>query len=344
MEVSACLVDLTGTMKKERSGYTRRDFLKVLGSGLGGGLLLSAGWLRTQKFKPIPMIRESRWMLGTFINISVQHADAARAQDAIQSAFEAVAKVDQVMSIHKPESDLSAVNQASGSEMVLVDPSLLEVLETAQNFHPVSGGLYDVASLPLLQLYGFYADSKSPHHYPSDRTIQNTLDRVGQKFIAIDRKESKVGLTKKGAGIDLGSIGKGYAVDQAGKSLRLKGITQGLIDAGGNVLAIGGPFSVGIYNPQGTLKEPYFETLSLENKAVATSGNYQQSVILDGLRVGHLFDARRGTPAKGGLSTTAVAENAMLADALSTASFVMGPKGELLLKKWTEKIVYHGFS
>jgi thiamine biosynthesis lipoprotein len=163
--------------------------------------------------------------------------------------------------------------------------------------------------------------------------------------VAVDSATHTAGLTRAGAGIDLGSIGKGYAVDRAADTLRTHGIQHALVDAGGNIYAMGDAaahaagWPVAVRNP---LKPgAYFETIVLKDMAVATSGNYEQSVVLDGRRVGHHFDMRNGRPSDGRLSTTIVAKSAVLADALSTPHFVLGPQAPESLTRLAHHIIHH---
>ncbi|OGQ05860.1 MAG: hypothetical protein A3F82_06010 [Deltaproteobacteria bacterium RIFCSPLOWO2_12_FULL_44_12] len=321
----------------------RREFLKTLTVGTGAGLLTGTGLFRWWHLKKPRLFKETRSLLGTFVTITVRHPDQFQVEAAIGEAFQAIEKVDRVMSVHRKESDLSRVNFHAGNDMVLVDSSLSDILKIAGSFYTLTGGIYDVTCLPLMQLYGFYQEGKKNRRYPSDRLIHKALSQIGGHYVQIDAMKAQVGLTKVGAGIDLGSIGKGYAIDRAGDALRAAGIEEALIDAGGNVLAIGS-WEVAILNPYGGPKNPYFETFTLKDAAVATSGNYEQGVWLDGRRVGHLFDAKKGHPSDPGISATVVARNATLADTLSTSCFLLGPKAEARFKKLASAIYYHGYA
>lgn len=331
---------------------SRRQFLKVLTAGIGGGLLTGSGLWRLRSLRPPDVFKETRSLLGTFITITVHDPDGAKAREAMAKAFAAVQKVDAVMSIHRLDSDLSLVNGHAGNEMISVDPSLIDILKTAEKFYALTGGIYDVTCLPLMQLYGFYSSGGRRHHYPSDRMIGEVLERTGQRHVRFDEKSNRVGLTRTKAGIDLGSIGKGYAVDLAGDVLKSFGIKNALIDAGGNILGLGAPYGdedpahgwrVAIRNPNGGDKKPYFEKVTLRDAAVATSGNYEQVVWLDGRRVGHLLNAKNGRPSELRIaSATAVAKNAALADALSTSTFLMGPEAQGRFKGLATAIYYHG--
>ena len=342
----------SAAMKMAKKGWTRRDFLKILSTGAVGGVLIGTGLGRFRKQGTIFVLKQARPLLGTLVSITIHHPDEALAEKGMKEAFKAVEKVDRVMSIHRKESDVSRVNALAGRGMVSVDPSLMDVIQTANRVHAESGGAFDVTCLSLMQLFGFYSASLDGKHFPKEAAIQKVMEAVGQKQIQIDEHLGKIGLAKEGGAIDLGGIGKGYAVDCAAEALKKEGVENALIDAGGNILALGSPMGgegpeeswrVAIKNPHGDADNPYFETVSLNNNAVATSGNYEQSVVLDGRRVGHLFDLRSGCPAESGVSATVAAKTAALADALSTSAYVLGPASATFFGGEAKEIYFHGF-
>lgn len=337
-------------MPNSAGHLTRREVLKVLTTGLGAGLLTAGGLVRWRRAQACAVLRQSRPMLGTLATITIHHPELREAEAAMTQAFAAIEQVDRVMSVHRADSDLSAVNRAAGRAMVTVDPALCAVLGTAMAVHAASDGAYDVTCLPVMRLYGFYASGHA--HYPRDREIYDALDAVGQRWVTVDADACAVGLTRAGAGIDLGSIGKGYAVDRAGDALRAAGIMDALIDVGGNCLAMGAPradgrshgWRVAVRNPTDGLDAQYFETILLRDAAVATSGNYEQQVRLDGRTVGHLFDMRTAHPAQRGVSATVVAATATMADALSTTAFLLGPEGREQLAPMARTVYFHGYA
>ena len=330
----------------------RREFFKVLGGGVGVGLLTGTGILSYKAWNKVSVVRHSRPMLGTLITMTVHHSDLAVAERGMTKAFQAIEEVDRVMSLHRSDSDIVRVNRAAGVEEILVHPWLVEVLNQASKAHALTQGSYDVTCLPLMRLYGFYSQ-ENQKHFPKDKEILRVLDSVGQKFIIIDDRSNRMGLMKSESGIDLGSIGKGFAVDRAADVLRKEGIENALIDAGGNIFALGTPqdhsateegWKVAIRNPLGSGEDDYFEILTLRNAAVATSGNYEQSVLLDGRRVGHLFNLRHGKPSETGTSATVVTSSATWADALSTSAYLLGPEFKKSLVGQSTEIYFHGFA
>jgi FAD:protein FMN transferase len=307
-------------------GFTRRRFLTSLGLLAGAGAL--APLLSRTGGRAAATVDVTRQMLGTWIRIVIRHEDPARAGRAAERAFAEIARVDAQMSIHRPDSELSRVNRAAGREAVTVSQDLLDMLEISLASARHSGGVFDPTILPLMNLYGFYGPGSG--RYPSDREIAAAEALVGWQNVTVDRGARTVGLTRPGMGLDLGSGGKGFAIDRAVAALRAEGVNSALVDAGGNVYALGTPepgaagWSVGVYHPVTRKADRVFV---LRDQAVATSANYEQFRVLDGHRVGHLFDARRGLPADGHLSASVVARTGVESDAMSLPAFLLGPDG-----------------
>ena len=307
-------------------GFTvsRRRFLTGLGVIAGAGAL--APMLGRIEAEAMATVEVSRPVLGTWARIVARDGDRARATRAVESAYAAIARVDAQMSIHRADSQIARVNAAAGNGAARVDPEVIGVVGRACRAAERSGGIYDPSILPLMRLYGFYRDDAS--RFPSDREIARALDVIGWRGIALDPAHGTLALARAGAGIDLGSIGKGWAVDRAADALRRAGIRSGLVDIGGNVYGIGVPddrapgWSVGVLHP---VTKQVDRVFVLRDAAVATSGNYEQYKMLAGIRVGHLFDARRGRPADGHLSASVQAESGVASDVGSTSAFLLGP-------------------
>lgn len=299
---------------------SRRRFLASVGALAGAGLVPVA----VRGPRPAARVDVTRAGLGTWIRVVARHPDERTASLAVEDAFAAVRRVDGQMSIHRADSQLSRVNAAAADHASAVDADVRDVVALALEGARRSDGVYDPTVLPLMRLYGFYgAPVTAP---PSDRAVGGVLERVGWRRVTL--AGGALGLERAGAGIDLGSIGKGWAVDRAVDALKARGVRDGLVDAGGNVAAFGVPedgaegWSVGITHPiTGELQR----TLLLRDQAVATSNNTEQYRVLGGLRVGHLFDARRGRPSDGHLSVTVQARTGVWADLMSTSAFLLGP-------------------
>jgi len=270
--------------------------------------------------------RTSRVALGTWVQVVVRSRDRLRAERATEAAFAAFTEVDRQMSIHRAGSEIARVNAEAGRRAVPVSAAVLDVVEKGLQWAENSGAIFDPTVLPLMHLYGFYGPGRD--RFPTDREIAACLERTGARRVVLDRAAGTIGLTTAGAGIDLGSIGKGWAVDRAVDALRAQGITSALVDAGGKVYGLGVPedgaegWSVGLRHPVSGELERIFV---LRDSAVGTSGNSERYREIGGVRVGHLFDARRGRPANDHLAASVQAVNCFQADALCTLAFLLGP-------------------
>jgi FAD:protein FMN transferase len=312
---------------------SRRSFLASLGTLAGAGLVPAV--LRTPRQARVDITRPA---LGTWVRVVARHPDEGLATRAVERAYAAVARVDAQMSIHRADSQLARVNAAAADHACAVDVDVRDVVGLALEGARRSGGIYDPTVLPLMKLYGFYGAPVTT--MPADRAIAAVLDRTGWRGVTTDAAQGTLGLAHAGAGLDLGSIGKGWAVDRAADALKAAGIRHGMVDAGGNVAAFGVPedgaegWSIGVIHP---VSRAVVRTFVLRDEAVATSANNEQYRILGGLRVGHLFDARRGRPADGHLSVSVVARDATWADMMSTSAFLLGPDRF----QWPEAVAVH---
>lgn len=306
---------------------SRRRFLLSLGLLAGAGL--TAPSLSRQLSRSNERIESSRTALGTWVRLVAQHPDARVADRAIARAWSAIATVDAQMSVHRADSELSRVNAAAGEGAVRVSDDLIEVLERAQAGAIASNGVVDPTVLPLMRLYGFYRSGRS--HLPTDRELKQALALTGVRHLKLDRAAGTVALTARGAALDLGAIGKGWALDRAVAAMRAEGIESGLVDVGRNVYGIGRPsqdsdgWAVGVLHPTSGEVDHVFH---LRDSAVATSGNYEQWTTLDGVRVGHLLDAKLGRPANPRLSASVLARTGTDSDEGSSLAFLTGPAGE----------------
>jgi thiamine biosynthesis lipoprotein len=281
--------------------------------------LAPGGLVRTER---------SKAALGTWVRIVANHRDEGVAERAIDNAFAAIARVDGQMSIHRADSELARVNASAGRTAVAVSGALLDIVERASSGANRTGRVYDPTVLPLMRLYGFYDSGRT--HMPSDREIAGALDAMGPQVVAVDRAAGTLGLTKAGAALDLGSIGKGWAIDRAVDALRAGGVTSGLVDVGRNVYGLGTPeegaegWRVGALDP---VTGQVAKVFTLRDAAVGTSGNHEQGRTLDGERVGHILDARLGRPAAAHVSASVVARTGTASDEGSTRAFLLGRAG-----------------
>lgn len=273
---------------------------------------------------------ETRLLMGTVVEVIVIHNNEGTARRAMGSAFSEMERIDKLMSNFKEESDISRINRKAGIESVAVDNDTIEVIKKSIYYSKISNGAFDITIGRVEELYNFEDEGRIPE---KDK-FEKYVNHVGYKNIKINGQT--VHLAKKHIKLDVGGIAKGYAIDKGIEAVRKHGITNVLINAGGDIRAIGesenGRWKVGILHPRENSK--LADTLLIRDFSVATSGDYRKYFIAGGKRYHHILNPSTGLPAEGIQSVTITAPLAVDADALATAVFVMGKeKGIALIEK-----------
>ena len=273
--------------------------------------------------------KQTRFMMDTYVTIYAIGPKSVTVQ-AINSALNRMQEVDTKFNSQNSGNAIYAFNHQG---IPITDKEILEVAHLALQIARDSDGAFDITVAPLIELWGFY--KKSPH-LPMRKEISDCLSNVGYRYLIL--KDAKLEKSKKDVMIDLGGIAKGYAIREAVRALKKEGVTSALIDAGGDVFALGKKgreaWKVGIRNPRGNDILGYIEA---EDLAVMGSGDYERFFIKNGMRYHHIFNPKTGYPAQGVSSTTLVHPDPMVADAWNTAIFVLGPdKGLKLAEKIAE--------
>lgn len=302
----------------------RRSFLKHSGI-LGAGLLLSP-MLPVSEAVAFGLgryrITRTRMMMGTFAAITVIGPSRDEADDAISLAFDDMQRVAGLFDRHHDLSPIGTLNRDGWAADL--DPEVTALLKHSLRLGDTTKGAFDITVKPVVDLY--QSAFKLYQAPPSDATIAGFLDLVDPGAVRI--KGRMVRFAKQGMGVTLDGIAKGYAIDCGMNVLKRRGIRHALINAGGDILTMGGrgrfsPWRVAVQNPD--KGEPALQTFTMKDGAAATSGNYE--VYFDEEKVyHHLIDPHSARPAQESRSVTILAAGATLADALSTAVFVAGPK------------------
>jgi FAD:protein FMN transferase len=278
------------------------------------------------------IVERSRVSMGSEVRLTAYVSDEARALRAFEDAFDEFDRLDRMLSVWKQESDVVRVNAAAGHAAVQVHPETLEVLRTAQQVSDWTGGKFDVTFGALSGLWKF--DHDQDNRIPDPAAVRARLADIDYQAIELDTNRGRVYVKRHGVRIHLGGIGKGYAVDRAAAILRADAVTDFLIQAGGDLYASGTrgdrPWRAGVRDPRGTADQ-IFAALNIQDETFSTSGDYERYFMRDGRRYHHILDPDEGQPAHGCRSVTIVARQAVLADALSTGVFVMGPQAGMSL-------------
>ncbi len=305
---------------------TRRSFAKALGlAALGGIVPGRSAWAAPLRDNRLELVQHSTWVMGQVANVTMAHPDAVHARAVVTQIFAELRRLEAMLSVFDPHSELSAVNAAAGQGDVAVSPELAELLQRSVAIAEHTRGAFDVTVNPLLDLWGFRAHVRRAR--PTDREIQRALDVVGSRHLALGGN-GRVGLQRAGASVDLGGVAVGFALDRCGEILRREGIAHGLLELSGDFLAVGAPpespdgWEIAVEHPG--VAPDRWRVYHLRNSALSTSGNYASTVVYHAHRYGHIFNPERGWPAERLLSATAIAPSALLSDAYSTATFVSG--------------------
>ena len=246
---------------------------------------------------------------------------------AAHRALDEVARLERQMTVFSEESEISSINRSAHQASVTVEPGLLQLLRLGCDLSRKTGGAFDMTAGPLWRCWGF---AQRQGQVPTQEALNRALDSVGSQLLELEEESQFVRFHHADLELNLGGIGKGYALDRASALLRDKGLSNALLHAGhSSILALGkapGPQAGGGWKL--SLRHPLQRTQSLaqiklRDRAMATSGVGEQSFRVEGKRYGHVLDPRTGYPTEKNLSATAFARTAAEADALSTAFLVM---------------------
>ncbi len=238
--------------------------------------------------------------------------------------------IDRQMSTYRPDSAIMRFNTATSTRWAATSPQLLEVIEQAKQLSLQTDGAFDITVGPLVNLWGFGSTNRS-HGIPSDSAIELQRQRVGYRLLQVRSQPPSIRKTRPDVFVDLSSIAKGYAVDRVFAALLRAGVTDCLVEIGGELRGRGRnergqAWVVAIENPPGPAQAPAYR-IRLSEHAVATAGDYRNFFLGDGRKYAHVLDPRSGRPVEHGLaSVTVVDSSATRADALATALMVLGPE------------------
>ena len=302
----------------------RRTFLKysgMLGVGVAvGGLIpLSESVALNNK---LHKVTRTRLGMGTFVAVTVMHPSTDQADEAIGKVFSEMDRVSRILDRYQSGSAVGTLNR--DGYLADLPGEVCDVIARSQYFHKATNGAFDITVKPLVDFYkDYFADHGTA---PSESQIAKVSKLVDGNALLFDGKS--VRYAKAGMGITLDGIAKGYIIDCGARVLQAHGIQHGLINAGGDIRAIGGvnsrtPWRIAVQNP---CKEgPFPDMITLVDGAIATSGNYE--VYFDKEKLyNHIISPYTSKSPGQSKSVTVLASNVMDADALSTSVFVLEPK------------------
>ena len=248
--------------------------------------------------------------------------DGARLDEALTAARVEFDRVEDMMTSWR-DSPLVRMNDAADGSPIEVPEELASLVERALTIARLSGGAFDPTFASVGKAWDFKSD---PPVIPSAKELEKLLDRVGWSKVTVDSISNTIAMPA-GTRIGLGGIAKGYGVDRAMKTLMGFGVEHAIVNAGGDLKALGDDqgkaWEVAVKHPR-DLKRA-IAVVPVSNVCLVTSGDYERFFEADGVRYHHIIDPRTGQPATGCMSATVTAPDAALADGVATAVCVLGP-------------------
>ena len=247
-----------------------------------------------------------------------------RADETARAVTALLGDLHRRINLFDPESELAALNRSAADKPFRCSPQLWLLLAECRRAWQATDGAFDVSVGPLMRLWGHHRRRLT---LPDEREIAAARDLVGLPRVEFDEANRTVRFPKEGMYLDFGGIAKGYALQLAMDALRERGVSPALVDLGGNVAGCGHPpgrdaFVIGIRNP--FAKEELLGTMKVRDRAVATSGNYERQIVIEGRTIQHIVDPRSGQPVSRFAGVTVITPRPIDSDIYSTAVFVAG--------------------
>lgn len=267
-------------------------------------------------------------IMGTAIHVELASDDKAAGEAAIDAVMEEMHRIDREMSPFKPESELSRINREAADHPVPISAEMFDILARSIEFSKLSDGAFDITFSSVGYMYDY-----RKHIKPTDEQIKKALPGINYRHILLDKGKQTVKFSQPGVRIDLGGIGKGYAVDKCIALLKTRGVAHALVTAGGDSRVLGDregrPWMVGIRDPR--RKDNVVAVIPLINSAISTSGDYERYFEADGVRYHHILNPKTGRSASGVHSASVIGPDATTTDGLTKPVFILGPEKGLKL-------------
>lgn len=281
---------------------------------------------------PMPPVTVACHAMATRFEIVLPGENAPALRAAGEEALRLVEELEAQLSLFRAGSEIAHLNARAAHEPVRVTPGLFALLQQAQKLHEESGGAFDITVAPLVRCWGFMGGDG---RFPRAEEVAEARAKVGMGLVRLNPDDFTVQYAREGVMLDLGAIGKGYAVELATEVLREAGITSALLHGGtSSVQAIGCPpgeefwkIAIETPTPAPNTAPTLLTTVPLKDEAMSVSGVRGNSFQVGGRTFGHIIDPRTGEPAQGTVLAAVVLPSATETDALSTALLTLGSAG-----------------
>jgi len=264
-------------------------------------------------------------LMGNRFEISVVSDDEHWAQKCIDAAVTEISRIEKLLTTFSDDSQTNLVNRNAGLQPVGVDREVFELVERSLKMSALTQGAFDITYGGIdKSLWNFDLNMTA---LPDPEVARNSVRLINYNNVLLDEGNCSIFLKEPGMRIGFGGIGKGYAADKARGVLQELGVTNGIVNAAGDLVTWGNqpngkPWTIAIADPDKSITP--FSTLNISNMAIATSGNYEKYVLIGGKKYSHTIDPKTGLPVTGIKSVSIICPSAELADAMATPVMVMG--------------------
>jgi FAD:protein FMN transferase len=266
-------------------------------------------------------------LMGNRFEINAVTVNKNWANECIDAAIYEIQRIEKLLTTFSEDSETSLINKNAGIAPVRVTPETFNLIERSVRISNITQGAFDITYGSVdKHLWNFDVTMKS---LPDKATALKRVRLINYRNIILDMEKSTVFLKEDGMRIGFGGIGKGYAAERAKYIMKEMGVESGIVNASGDLTAWGyqpngNPWAIGIINPN--VAGQVFSYLNITNIAIATSGNYEKYILVNGKKYSHTIDPRTGLPVTGVKSVTIISPNAEIADAMATPVMIMGIK------------------
>lgn len=269
--------------------------------------------------------KKSCRLMGNHFELTVVADDEKWAHERIDAGVSEIQRIERLLTTFSDDSETNLINRNAGEEPVVVSAETFNLIERSLRISQITQGSFDITYGSIdKRLWNFDQHMTS---LPDKETARNMVRLINYRNVILDREKSTVFLKEKGMRIGFGGIGKGYAAERAKLIMKQQGVESGVVNASGDLTAWGlqpngKPWTIGIANPDA--KHEVFSYMSITDLAVATSGNYEKFVMIEGKKYSHTINPHTGLPVTGIKSVTIITTNAEIADAMATPVMIMG--------------------
>lgn len=289
---------------------------------------------RVHDMHALDSIKLSLDAMATRFELVLYGDDFAHLRAAGEEALQEIERLDRQLSFYREESDITRINALASKQPVKVEARLFRLLQKAKDLSDRTGGAFDITIAPLMKAWGFVGGDG---RVPDPETLKAAMAITGMHHVLLDEENLTVSFDADGVQLDLGAIGKGYAIEQACRLLEENGVRCGLLHGGtSSVTSIGSqpdgtPWKIGIRRPD-QINE-FLDVVELRDLSLSVSASHGKSFVANGIEMGHVIDPRTGQPSKGASLAAVIGPCATECDGLSTALLVLGKDGLQVLSE-----------